>query len=140
MKHNIIHNRFWFFTGLETLVLGAFFLFAPDILDSGELRQFFDVLDTTLPAIFLIVVGTFTVVNSAFEVEPDWHRANVFLLEFIWAFYTAIFVAHDIQGGDRPIISLTSILFCAVSLQIFFESWWGDRLQKKEVKARHDRK
>lgn len=140
MKQNITKNRVWFLTGFETVFLGVFFLFVPDILNSGNLRQLFNLIDNTLPSIFLIVIGTFTIVNSAFEVEPDWHRANVFLLEFIWAFYTVTFIIHDIQGGDRPYISLTSILFFSVAARIFFESWLGDKGVSKGVGQRHESK
>lgn len=138
MKKNITKNRSWLLTGLETVLLGVFFLFVPDILDSGDYRAIFNLFDTTLPAIFLIVVGTFTIVNAAFEVEPNWHRVNVFILEFIWSFYTATFVIHDFQLKGRVFISLTSILFFVVALRIFFESWLGDPSDFEEANFRHE--
>lgn len=116
----------WLLTGLETIFLGVFFLFIPNSLSTKYFSNLFIWLDDTLPAIFLIIVGTFTVVNSVFEVEPNWHRMNVFILEFIWSFYTATFVIHDFQLKGRVFISLTSILFFVVALRIFFESWLGD--------------
>lgn len=138
MKKNITKNRSWLLTGLETVLLGVFFLFVPDILDSGDYRAIFNLFDTTLPAIFLIVVGTFTIVNAAFEVEPNWHRVNVFILEFIWSFYTATFVIHDFQLKGRVFISLTSILFFVVALRIFFESWLGDPSDFEEANFKHE--
>lgn len=138
MKKNITKNRSWLLTGLETVLLGVFFLFVPDILDSGDYRAIFNLFDTTLPAIFLIVVGTFTIVNAAFEVEPNWHRVNVFILEFIWSFYTATFVIHDFQLKGRVFISLTSILFFVVALRIFFESWLGDLSDFEEANFKHE--
>lgn len=137
MKNNIAKNRVWFITGLETLLLGVFFLFAPDFLDTGHFKDIFNVLDDTIPSIFLIVVGTFTVVNSAFEVEPDWHRGNVFLLEFLWAFYTATFIFHDIEGGGRPMLTLTSLLLLMESIRIFLESWLGDPSEQQEEAVKH---
>lgn len=138
MKKNITKNRSWLLTGLETVLLGVFFLFVPDILDSGDYRAIFNLFDTTLPAIFLIVVGTFTIVNAAFEVEPNWHRVNVFILEFIWSFYTATFVIHDFQLKGRVFISLISILFFVVALRIFFESWLGDPSDFEEANFKHE--
>lgn len=140
MKENITKNRVWFLTGFETTLLGVFFLFVPDILNSGNFKEIFNLIDNTFPSILLVIIGTFTMINSAFEVEPNWHRANVFILEFIWAFYTATFLVHDIQGSDRSYISLTSILFFSVALRIFLESWLGDKGDKKEVISRHELK
>ena len=127
MKQNIINNRSWFLTGFETVFLGVFFLFMPNIFSVKYFPNLFNWLDDTLPAIFLIMVGTFTIINSAFEVEPNWHRANVFLLEFIWVFYTTTFIIHDFQIKNSTYLSLTSILCLFVATRIFFESWLGDR-------------
>lgn len=134
MKQNIINNRAWFLTGFETVLLGVFFLFIPDVLSTKYFSNLFNWLDDTLPAIFLIVVGTFTVINSAFEVEPNWHQANVFLLEFIWVFYTTTFIIRDFQIKNSPYVSLTSILCLSVAARIFFESWLGDRNNVGRIK------
>ena len=140
MKRNIKHHRFWFITGIETAVLGGFFLFAPNFLDSGTFRQLFNLLDNTIPAVFLVVIGTFTVINAAFQVEPNWHRMNVSLREFLWAFYAATFLVHDLQGDSKPIVSLTTLLLLTVAIRIFLESWWEESSGKRGIKIRDESK
>ena len=127
MLQNMRRNRFWLITGIETLLLGVFFLYAPGfIADISPFHSAVNVLDDTFPAILLLLLGGFTVVSSCFQMKPDWHRVNVFVLQFAWTLYAAGFLVRDLSQPHPPLIGLSTIVFWGIVVRIYLESRWGD--------------
>lgn len=127
MLKNIERNRFWLLTGIETVILGIFFLYQPGfIADASPFHNAVNILDDTFPATVLVIVGTFTVIASCFTLVPNWHRFNVTVLQFVWTLYAVAFLIRDINDPRPPMIGIPTILMWAIVVRIFAESRWGD--------------
>lgn len=76
-------------------------------------------------AMILIFVGLFTIVACNSEMTRKMRNLITFMLTFIWAFYSIIFLIHD---SFAPVFvpHLDTILVLSVTLRITFESMWGD--------------
>lgn len=127
MLQNMRRNRFWLVTGIETFFLGTFFLYAPDFIhDASPFHSVVNVLDDTWVSIVLLIIATFTIVSSCFQLQPDWHRINVFVLQFAWTLYATGFLVRDINDPHPPLVALSTILFWGIVVRIYLESRWGD--------------
>lgn len=120
------HNRNWFLTGLETLMMGISFAVTNNFLDRPpHAPEIVTEINKPIYAMILIFVGLFTIVACNSEMTRKMRNLITFMLTFIWAFYSIIFLIHD---SFAPVFvpHLDTILVLSVTLRITFESMWGD--------------
>ncbi|WP_155286028.1 hypothetical protein [Lacticaseibacillus zhaodongensis] len=112
-------NHSWIFIGLETLVVGVYFLacrnsvngFVPGHIPIGGLDDWF-------PAVIWILLGGFTIVNNLFDVLPDRNRPTAYLLIGLWGFYFGLMLVRDLNDPHPPVIGMSTIFFGIIMLRI----------------------
>lgn len=129
MKQNIIKNRMWLVTAIETFILGCLFVLISNFVDDIP-RPSFDVLgmfDNPGFGIILIVIGAITFLIALCDIHIFYlRRIMVFLLTFVWSFYFVIFTIHDILGPhDMP--EIITVFAFGMVLRLLVECLWGDR-------------
>ena len=125
MEH-LKHNRNWFLTGLETLMLGIAFAVTNNFMDRPpHAPEIVSEVNKPIYAMILIFVGLFTIVACNGELKGKLRSLITFMLSFVWMFYSIIFLIHD---SFAPVFMphLDTILVLSVTLRITFESMWGD--------------
>lgn len=127
MISNIKRNQFWFITGIETIAMGFFFLSLPNYITDTEIfGSLFSGLDDMIPALILIMIGLFATISAAFEMNPDWHRGVVLVLQVVWTLYAVSFFMHDLSDPHPPAIGFGTIFVAFVAVRIFFTAWLDD--------------
>lgn len=122
-KHSI-ENRFLLLTGLETIILGMYFVtrsfvfMRPDFLNTLASH-----VDDPPFATFLIVIGAFCTFTALFDIQPM-IRWCYGIAEFIWTVYALAFLLQDIEFNGH--IGIATWLMFFIAIRTLFESWAGD--------------
>lgn len=125
MRKYIKQNRFLFWRGIESLLLGYFFTFnpfifvRPDFLNSIDTR-----LDDPPFATLLILFGSLTIFVAAFN-EREFFSICLAMNEGIWVIYFIAFAIQDFETRGHVFTSIGTVLSFMVAIQIMAEAFWG---------------
>lgn len=125
MWHSFVKNHFVIETGLETFVLGFYFIYVRDFFVERDrfgpvIHHFAD----PYIAVALIVVGLFAMFVGVWDV----HRFNagpiaLTAMQAVWTMYFVLFLWHDCNTPGP--VGIGTVLAGAVMIRIFVEARWG---------------
>ncbi|WDF83650.1 hypothetical protein PQ472_05280 [Lacticaseibacillus pabuli] len=112
-------NHSWIFIGLETLIVGMYFVACRDSV-VGYTAGHISVggLDDWFPAVVWILLGGFVVINNLFDVWPDRNRIAAIAMMGLWGFYFGMMLARDLNDPHPPVVGLATIFYGIIMLRI----------------------
>jgi len=121
-------NQAWLFIGLETFIVGCYFVFFPDSV-TGYTPFHFDVsfMDNAFPAILWITLGVLVMFNKLFTVWPDYTTAYGLMLLGLWGFYASMMIMRDLNDPHPPVIGLSSLFYLVIMLRILVLLLFDDK-------------
>ncbi|GAB6091800.1 hypothetical protein [Furfurilactobacillus curtus] len=128
MWHNFVKNHFVVETGLETFILGFYFVYVRNyFVDKDQFEPFVHHFADPYVAVALICVGLLALFVGLWDVH--WFKAKALVLtamQIVWTIYFVLFLWHD-YNSPGP-VGIGTILAGAVVMRILVEARWGDRL------------
>ena len=95
MKNRLIINRFWLTKGLETYMLGVYFVFRQDLFEPPY-HSVLNYLDKWPSIIVLLITGTVAVLYALTNSGSQKYRALMSgLITFVWMFFFVSFIIRD---------------------------------------------
>lgn len=95
MKNRLIINRFWLTKGLETYMLGVYFVFRQDLFEPPY-HSVLNYLDKWPSIIVLLITGTVAVLYALSDSDSQKYRALMSgLITFVWMFFLVSFIIRD---------------------------------------------
>lgn len=127
MWDNFKKNHFISETGVETFILGAYFVYVRDyFVGFHRFAPVFEHFADPYIAIGLVVIGSLSVFVGLWDVH--WFNAKrvaLTAMQVIWTVYFVVFLLHDLNMTGP--IDIGTILSGAVMIRIFVEALWGGR-------------
>lgn len=112
-------NHSWVFIGLETFIVGCYFVAVPDaVVGYTPFHISVSFLDHWLLAILWVALGLAMMINNLFVVIPDYNRILAYCLMFLWGFYATMMIMRDLGDPHPPMIGLASIFYLVIMLRI----------------------
>ena len=125
MHKYIKQNRFLLWRGIESLLLGYFFMSNPFIFVRPDfINSIAAHLDDPPFATLLILVGSLTIFVAVFN-EREFFSICLATNEGIWVIYFIAFAIQDFETHGHVFASIGTILSFMVGIQIMAEAFWG---------------
>ena len=126
MLNNIKHNRSLLTSGLETIMIGVYFIAnsfrfnRPDFFNSMASH-----IDDPPFAAIAIILGTIATLSAIYDIKSLVNRCYV-ILTFVWIVYAVAFMIQNIELFGHPFARLDCWLMFAVAGRIILDAWAGD--------------
>ena len=125
MKECLIINRFWLTKGLETYMLGVYFVFRQDLFEPPY-HSILNYLDKLPSIIVLLITGTVAILYALTNSGNQKYRALMSgLITFVWMFFFVTFTIRDFT--IQTFISIQTIYAFFVLISTLVEVVVGRR-------------